>query len=72
MDLKKLNSKDLSRSQAFSLLKEYLTEQIDLAHRKMESEDNFSLPSWAEYQAFQLGSIKAYQKFLSIIPDQGA
>lgn len=72
MDLKKLNSKDLSRSQAFSLLREYLTEQIDLAHRKMESEDNFSIPSWAEYQAYQLGSIKSYQKLLSIIPDQGA
>jgi len=71
MDLKKLNSKELSRSQAFSLLKEYLVEQIDLAQRKAVSEDNFSLPAWSEFQAYQLGNIKAFQKLLSIIPDQG-
>lgn len=71
MDLKKLNSKELTKSQAFSLLKEYLVEQIELAHRKTENEDNFSLPAWAEFQAYQLGSIKAYNKLLSIIPDQG-
>jgi hypothetical protein len=71
MDLKKFNSKDLSRSQAFSLLKEYLVEQIDLAQRKAVNEDNFSLPAWSEFQAYQLGTIKAIQKLLSIIPDQG-
>lgn len=71
MDLKLLNSKDLSRSQAFSLLKEYLSEQIDLSVRKVVNEENFSLPSWSEYQAYQLGNIKACQKLLSIIPDQG-
>jgi hypothetical protein len=71
MDLKLLNSKDLSRSQAFSLLKEYLKDQIDLSQRKAVSEDNFSLPAWSEYQAYLLGNIKAYQKLLTIIPDQG-
>lgn len=71
MDLKKLTSKETTKSQAFSLLKEYLTEQIDLAQRKTINEDNFSLPAWAEFQAFQLGIIKANQKLLSIIPDQG-
>lgn len=72
MNLKKLNDKEITKSQAFSLLKEYLVEQIELSHRKAESEDNFSLPSWSEFQAYQLGSIKAYNKLLSIIPDQGA
>lgn len=71
MDLRKLKSKELTRSQAFSLLKEYLTEQIDLAQRKAVNEENFTLPAWSEFQAYQLGSIKAYQKLLSIIPDQG-
>ena len=72
MNLKKLNDKGITKSQAFSLLKEYLVEQIELSRRKAESEDNFSLPSWSEFQAYQLGSIKAYNKLLSIIPDQGA
>lgn len=71
MDLSKLKSKDLDKSQLISLLKEYLTEQLDLAQRKAINEENFSLPAWSEFQAYQLGSIKAYQKFLSIIPDQG-
>jgi hypothetical protein len=71
MELKKLHNKDLTKSQVFSLLKEYLTEQIELSQRKVVSEENFTLPAWSEYQAYQLGSIKAYQKLLSIIPDQG-
>ena len=71
MDLSKLKNKELTKSQVFSLLKEYLSEQVELAQRKAVNEDNFSLPSWSEFQAYQMGSIKAYQKFLSIIPDQG-
>jgi hypothetical protein len=71
MDLKKLTSRELTKSQAFSLLKEYLTEQIDLARRKQTDEETFTLPAWSEYQAFQLGSVKAYQKLLNIIPDKG-
>jgi hypothetical protein len=72
MDLKLLHNKETNKSQAFKLLKEYLDEQIDLARRKQVDEDNFSLPSWSEYQAFQLGVIKAYQKLYNVIPDQGA
>jgi hypothetical protein len=71
MDLKSEKAKDLTKREVFILLKEYLEEQIELSRRKTLSEDNFSLPSWSEFQAYQLGIQRAYSKLKDAIPDQG-
>jgi len=36
----------------------------------MESEDSFDKPAWGEYQAYNLGAVKALKKALAIIPDR--
>lgn len=71
MDLKSDKAKSLSKTEVFALLKEYITEQVDLSRRKQVDEDNFTLPAWSEHQAFQLGFQKAFQKLYNLIPDQG-
>jgi hypothetical protein len=71
MDLKSDKAKSLTKDQVFREIKDYLTEQIELSRRKSIDEDNFSLPSWSEYQAFQLGFQKAFTKLYNLIPDQG-
>lgn len=71
MDLKSEKAKNLTKSQALTEIKLYLEEQIELSRRKMLDEDNFTLPSWSEHQAFQLGFQKAFQKLNNLIPDQG-
>ena len=71
MDLKSDKAKKLTKDQVFQELKDYLTEQIELSRRKSLDEDNFTLPAWSEYQAFQLGFQKAFSKLYNLIPDQG-
>jgi hypothetical protein len=71
MDLKSEKSKSLTKQEVLSLIKEYLNEQIELSRRKTLSEDNFSIPSWSEFQAYQLGIQKAFSKLNDLIPDQG-
>ena len=71
MDLKSDKAKSLTKQQVFSLLKEYISDQIDLSRRKQMDEDNFSLPAWSEHQAYQLGFQKAFSKLYNLIPDQG-
>ena len=71
IDLKSEKGKTLTKKEVLKLLKSYLEEQIELARRKSIDEDNFSLPSWSEYQAYQLGIQKALQKVNNLIPDQG-
>jgi hypothetical protein len=71
MDLKSEKAKDLTKREVFILLREYLDEQIELSRRKTLSEDSFSLPSWSEFQAYQLGIQRAYFKLKDAIPDQG-
>jgi hypothetical protein len=71
MDLKSEKAKDLTKREVFILLREYLDEQIELSRRKTLTEDNFSLPSWSEFQAYQLGIQRAYFKLKDAIPDQG-
>ena len=71
MDLKSDKAKKLTKDQVFQELKDYLTEQIELSRRKSLDEDNFTLPAWSEYQAYQLGFQKAFSKLYNLIPDQG-
>lgn len=71
MDLKSDKAKSLSKQEVFLLLREYIQNQIDLSRRKCIDEENFSLPSWSEYQAFQLGFQKAFSKLYNLLPDQG-
>lgn len=71
MDLKSDKAKALSKKEVFELLHKYIKEQIDLSRRKCIDEENFSLPSWSKYQAYQLGFQKAFHKLQSLIPDQG-
>lgn len=72
MDLKSEKSKSLTKSQVFFELRKYLEEQIDLSRRKCLDEATFDKPSWSEFQAYQLGMQKAFQKLFNLIPDQGA
>lgn len=71
MDLKSEKAKELSKSQVLLEIKNYLVEQIELSRRKTLDEENFEKPSWSEYQAYQLGIQKAFQKLYNLLPDQG-
>jgi hypothetical protein len=71
MDLKSEKAKDLTKREVFILIREFLDEQIDLSRRKVLQEDNFTLPSWSEFQAYQLGVQKAFIKLKDQLPDQG-
>ena len=71
MDLKSAKAKELSKTEVFIELRKYLDQQLRLSARKCYEEDNFTLPSWSEFQAYQLGIQKAYNKLLNLIPDQG-
>ena len=59
---------DLTKEEIYDIIKEYINESVSLSLREMRDKDNFSLPAWSEYQAFQLGMQKAYQKLLDFIP----
>jgi hypothetical protein len=72
MDLKSEKAKALTKHEVYLLLREYIQEQIELSQRKTLDEKSFELPSWSEYQAFQLGIQKALTKLSNLIPDQGA
>lgn len=71
MDLKSDKAKSLTKQQVFELLREYLSDQIELSQRKSIDEENFTKPAWAEFQAYQLGFQKAFSKLYNLIPDQG-
>lgn len=71
MDLKSDKAKDLTKSDVFKEIRTYLEEQISLSQRKAIDEETFDKPSWAEYQAYQLGIQKAFSKLYNLIPDQG-
>lgn len=58
-----------SREEVYSSLRVLIQEQIELSLRKTQDETAFNLPSWSEYQAFQLGMQKAYQKVIQLLPD---
>jgi hypothetical protein len=58
-----------TKAEFLIILHEYLQEQVELSLRKSKDEENFKLPSWSEYQAFQLGLQKAYQKVTQFLPD---
>ena len=62
---------DILSKNDMHLLREFLDEQIDLSRRKVLQEDNFTLPSWSEFQAYQLGVQKAFIKLKDQLPDQG-
>lgn len=61
--------KVLTKTQIYDILREYLAEQINLASRKQRNEENFALPAWSEFQAYQLGGIKVLEKLLDFIPE---
>lgn len=69
--LKEKDSDKLSKQEVYDFLISYLEEQISLSIRSVTNEDSFSKPSWSEYQAYQLGMIKAFSKVKDVIPDQG-
>jgi hypothetical protein len=67
----KLTKEDVVRNTKEELLlslSSYLEEQINLSVRKTRDEDSFSIPSWAEYQAYHLGMQKAFYKVIEFLP----
>lgn len=69
--LKEKDSDKLTKREIYEFLLAYLEEQISLSQRASMSEDSFTHPSWAQYQAYQLGMQKAFTKVKEILPDQG-
>ena len=63
---KKLN--DYTKEEIILIIKQYILEQRELAQRKMIDEDSFTKPRWSEYQAYQLGIVKALNKLDEFIP----
>jgi hypothetical protein len=73
MDLKSEKGKSLTKVEVYRELLKYFQEQTELSRRKTLDESAFSNPNWSEYQAFQLGFQKAFNKISALIPnpDQG-
>jgi hypothetical protein len=59
----------LTSHQVYDILRAYIQEQVELSQREMLSKDNFEMPSWSEYQAYQLGTIKGLVKVLDFVPN---
>ena len=57
-----------TKEEVYKYLYDYLKDSIETSNRKMVDEDNFSLPAWSEFQAYQLGMQKAYRKVLDLLP----
>lgn len=70
LSLKTEAFKKYTKEEALTIVSEYAKEQVDLSLRKMRSEERFEKPSWSEYQSFQLGMQKAFEKIIEFIPDQ--
>jgi hypothetical protein len=68
LSLKEKQLNDYTKEEIILILKQYIIEQKELAQRKMVDEDSFNKPSWPEYQAFQLGIVKALNKLDDFIP----
>lgn len=65
----KLKTKEnLTKEEVYTIIKEYVTESVELSRRKQRDETNFTLPAWPEFQAYHLGMQKAYQKLLDFLP----
>lgn len=60
-----------SKEEVILFLQDYLVKCINTTNNMMESNESFEKPSWSEYQAYQLGALKAFKKVLNILPDQG-
>ncbi len=57
-----------TKEDVYKYLSAYLQEAIEVSCRKCRDEDNFTYPSWSEFQAYQLGMQKAYSKVLDLFP----
>ena len=68
--LKEKHISEYTKEEIISILSKYIQEQIELSRRKTLDEDSFTNASWSEYQAFQLGMQKAFQKVVSFLPDR--
>lgn len=66
-NIKESNSKE----ELVEYLLSYLNGQLSLYQRKSESEESFTMLAWSEYQAYNLGNIRAIKKILKLFPDQG-
>jgi len=67
--IKSLKTEDIkTKEDVFNALSVYLNDALELSNRKCRDEENFSLPAWSEYQAYQLGMQKAFVKILDLIP----
>lgn len=51
----------------FNVLEELIKEDLEVSNRKSKDEENFTLPAWSEYQAYQLGMQKQAEKILNLI-----
>lgn len=72
--LKSLKQKEalkISKEEAYEIIRAFLDREIELVRRKMISEERFDSPSWSEYQAYQIGMLKSFDKVLDFIPNQG-
>lgn len=59
---------NITKEELINYIKEYLLEQKELCSRKSMDEDNFTLPSWSEHQAYLLGMQKAFSKTFEFLP----
>lgn len=66
--LTKESIKNLTKEELCDSIGKYIKDNIEMSIRKTREEDNFSLPSWSEYQAYQLGYQKALDKVLEYLP----
>lgn len=69
--LKSKEASNISKEEALMIIKNYISKEVALIHRKMIADESFDSPAWSEKQASLLGALKLADKILNFIPDQG-
>lgn len=70
LSLKEKPINEYSKKDIINILSMYIEKEIELSRRKTMDEESFTKASWSEFQAFQLGMQKAFQKIEAFLPDR--
>jgi len=69
LNLKTEEAKKYTKNEVILIIREYITEQIELSRRKMLDDEAFHKAAWSENQAYHLGIQKALSKIEAFLPD---
>lgn len=55
----------------WDVLKNIIEEDLNAVDKDIMNKDNYFMPAWSEFQADRIGSKRALQKVLNLIPTKG-